>query len=75
MTEETKPEKGMSYPFREEDAAHASRNLCKSVPHAANDDVLEDCRIPCEGRLFFRLQVVSLIHKLDWQLKYWLELQ
>jgi hypothetical protein len=70
MTKETESKEGMSHPFGEEDAAHFGGYVCECVSHAANNDVLENCRILREWGLLFRLQAKPLVHELEGQLKH-----
>lgn len=68
VTKQPKAKEWVGNPLGEEDPAYASRDVCKRITHASNDDVLEDGRFAGERRPLVGLEEVSLVGQLSGEL-------
>ena len=69
MTQQSKPKKWIGNPFRKENPAYCSWDVCKSISDTSDDNILEEGRLLNERRSAFILKHVSLIDQLVWQLQ------
>lgn len=69
VSQQTKSKEWIRDPFREENSAYTGGYICKCIPHATDDHVLEEAGVLSERRLLVLFGVISFMYQLVWKLE------
>ena len=69
MAEHSKSEEGVSHFFAEEDTTNFDRDIGERIPHATDDNILEDRGTLYKWRLVLFCGEPSLLDELIWELE------